>query len=118
MERGEWPASHPGRFVLGKYPAIYCIGLNWLITWKGWQEAISSMGINNLNLRSSQVRKMEKLVSTRDFNFFKYFHHQNNRLKIFLLFSPLQISSNKENILRYKNMGGESAPLALSTLRL
>lgn len=59
--RGEWPASHPGRFVLGKYPGIHCIGLKWLITVKGWQEAMPSMGIRHRNLRSSQVRKMGKI---------------------------------------------------------
>ena len=97
---------------------IHCIGLNWLITLKGWQEAISPMGIRNPNVRSSQVRKMGKISLNAGFSFFKYFHHPNNRLKIFLLFAPLQISNNKEIILRYKNMGGEFAPLALPTLRL
>jgi len=86
---------------------IHCINLNWLITLKGWQEAISSMGIRNLNLRSSQVRKMGKISLNAGFSFFMSFYHPNNRLKIFLLFAPLHISSNKEGILGYKNMGGE-----------
>jgi len=71
------------------------------------------MGIRHLNLRSSQVRKMGKISLNAGFSFFKSFYHPNNRFKIFLLFAPLQISSNKESILGYKNMEGEFSPLEL-----
>jgi hypothetical protein len=83
MDRGEWPASHPSRFVLRKNPGICCIGLNWQITLEGLQEAISCMGIRNLNLRSSQVRKMGKISLKTGFSLFKSFHRPNNRLKYF-----------------------------------
>jgi len=93
LDRIEWPASHPdcpGK--VSRYPLYRPKMANIIERLAG---SNSSMGIRNLNLRSSQIKKMGKISSNAGFSFFNCFYHSNNRFKIFLLFATLQISNNK-----------------------
>ena len=100
LDGGELPALHPNRFVPGKYPSIHLIGLNWLITLKGWVwgggEQNRPWVLGNLIYKTVKLGRLERSMWKPVFSFFTSFHHPNNRLKIPLFFAPLHINSKKK----------------------
>ena len=85
-------------------------GITWRITSGGGGEAKSTMGIKNINLRKSEVRKIDNVrLAERFFTFFCPYTTQIVVYKIFLFydFVSLQISNPpKKQFLDIKNIRG------------